>query len=157
MHSVPSLQVSVKHYREVLKAGPDVNAYGELAKAYINLGHVGPCQMLPQHSIPLAREVLKFDRLGWVGWRGQSNERKPTLVALVNCSQEGYVWRKPGVKWEIDPSRVAAARALTRTRKSWVSLGDGRRYSYNLGIVPPMLGVVVEFCARCGSESPVMA
>ena len=45
MHSVPSLQVSVKHYREVLKAGPDVNAYGELAKAYINLGHVGLCQM----------------------------------------------------------------------------------------------------------------
>ena len=44
---------------------------------------------------PALWKVLPGDRLTWVGWRGQSNERKPTLVALVNCQQEGYVYGEP--------------------------------------------------------------
>ena len=40
-------------------------------------------------------KILPGDRLTWVGWRGQSNERKPTLVALVNCQHEGYVYGEP--------------------------------------------------------------
>ena len=41
---------------------------------------------------PSLWKVVPCDRLAWVGWRGQSNERNPTLVALVNCCQEGYVY-----------------------------------------------------------------
>jgi tetratricopeptide (TPR) repeat protein len=58
IHSGRSLQVSIRHYEEVLKAGPNAEAYGELAKAYINLGHAGLCLKLPQQTIPRAREVL---------------------------------------------------------------------------------------------------
>ena len=44
---------------------------------------------------PSLWKILPGDRLTWVGWRGESNERKPTLVALVNCQQEGYVYGEP--------------------------------------------------------------
>ena len=44
---------------------------------------------------PSLWKVVPCDCLAWVGWRGQSNERKPTLVALVNCRQEGYVYGEP--------------------------------------------------------------
>lgn len=44
---------------------------------------------------PSLWKVAPCDRLAWVGWRGQPNERKPTLVALVNCCQEGYAYGEP--------------------------------------------------------------
>jgi tetratricopeptide (TPR) repeat protein len=59
MHSARSLQVSVRHYEEVLKRGPDEIAYGELAKALINLGHVGLSVKFPHETIPRTRAVLQ--------------------------------------------------------------------------------------------------
>jgi hypothetical protein len=44
---------------------------------------------------PSLWKVLRGDRLAWVGWRSQSNEPKPTLIALVNCQHEGYVYGEP--------------------------------------------------------------
>jgi len=44
---------------------------------------------------PSLWKALPGDRLAWVGWRMQSNERKPTLVALINCQHEGYVYGEP--------------------------------------------------------------
>jgi tetratricopeptide (TPR) repeat protein len=58
MHSARSLQVSIRHYEELLKGGPDEVAYVELAKALINLGHVGLCVKLPHQTVPRARKVL---------------------------------------------------------------------------------------------------
>jgi DNA-binding winged helix-turn-helix (wHTH) protein len=58
MHSRRALIVSIRHYTEVLKAGPNAEAYGELAKAYLNLGHTGLCGMLPQEAMPLVRKII---------------------------------------------------------------------------------------------------
>ncbi len=44
---------------------------------------------------PSLWKALPGDRLAWVGWRLRSSERKPTLIALVNCQQEGYVYGEP--------------------------------------------------------------
>ncbi len=44
---------------------------------------------------PSLWKVLPGDRIAWVGWRCQSIEREPTLVALVNCQHEGYVYGEP--------------------------------------------------------------
>jgi hypothetical protein len=40
-------------------------------------------------------KALAGDRLAWVGWRQNSTERKPTLIALVNCLCGGYVYGEP--------------------------------------------------------------
>ena len=42
-------------------------------------------------------KALPGDRLAWVGWRLHSTERQPTLIALINCFFEGYVYGEPGV------------------------------------------------------------
>jgi hypothetical protein len=46
---------------------------------------------------PSLWKILPGDCLAWVGWRWLANERKATLVALVNCQQEGYVYGEPAV------------------------------------------------------------
>ncbi len=43
---------------------------------------------------PLWR-ALAGDRLVWVGWRSQSMVRKPTLIALIDCRDQGYVYGEP--------------------------------------------------------------
>jgi hypothetical protein len=40
-------------------------------------------------------KVLPGDRLAWVGWRVYSAARKPTILALINCYHEGYVYGEP--------------------------------------------------------------
>ena len=35
------------------------------------------------------------DRLAWVGWRFESMERSPTLIALIDCLCQGYVYGEP--------------------------------------------------------------
>ena len=44
---------------------------------------------------PSLRKALSGDRLAWVGWRLRTTERDPTLVALINCQCEGYVYGEP--------------------------------------------------------------
>jgi hypothetical protein len=44
---------------------------------------------------PSLWKVLPGDRLAWVGWRPHSNEHTPTLIALINCLGEGYVYGEP--------------------------------------------------------------
>jgi DNA-binding winged helix-turn-helix (wHTH) protein len=58
MHSARSLQVSVRHYEEVLKSGPDELAYCELVKALINLGHTGLSVRYPHDTFPRVRAIL---------------------------------------------------------------------------------------------------
>ena len=48
-----------------------------------------PVEQMEQQN-PSVWRVLAGDRLAWVGWRMHSNARQPTLVALINCLQEGY-------------------------------------------------------------------
>jgi hypothetical protein len=40
-------------------------------------------------------KALPGDRLAWVGWRLHSTEPDPTLIALINCLFEGYVYGEP--------------------------------------------------------------
>jgi hypothetical protein len=42
-------------------------------------------------------KALPGDRLAWVGWRPDSTQRDPTLIALINCLFEGYVYGEPAV------------------------------------------------------------
>jgi tetratricopeptide (TPR) repeat protein/DNA-binding winged helix-turn-helix (wHTH) protein len=59
MHTRDALSVSLRHYKEIKrKFGPNEEASGEIAKAYLNLGHTGFCDMLPQVSIPLLRDEI---------------------------------------------------------------------------------------------------
>jgi hypothetical protein len=44
---------------------------------------------------PALWKVLPGDRLTWVGWRWSAAESKPTLIALIDCSHEGYVYGEP--------------------------------------------------------------
>lgn len=46
---------------------------------------------------PSLWKILPGDRLVWVGWRAQTTERDPTLIALINCLCEGYVYGEPAV------------------------------------------------------------
>jgi len=45
---------------------------------------------------PSLWKVLPGDRLAWVGWSVYSDERKPTILALISCLHEGYVYGEPG-------------------------------------------------------------
>lgn len=74
MHSRRALSVSIRHYTEILKAGPNAEAYGELAKAYLNLGHTGLCGMLPQQAMPLVRTIVE-----------EALEHFPELPAAYAC------------------------------------------------------------------------
>jgi DNA-binding winged helix-turn-helix (wHTH) protein len=74
MHSRRSINASIRHYKEILKNGPNAEAYAELAKAYLNLGHTGLCDMLPQQAIPLVRGIVE-----------EALEHFPKLPAAYAC------------------------------------------------------------------------
>lgn len=60
MHTRIAMHASLRHYKEILRNfGPNEEAYREIAKIYLNLGHTGFCDMLPQVSIPLLRENVE--------------------------------------------------------------------------------------------------
>jgi hypothetical protein len=44
---------------------------------------------------PALWKVRPGDRLTWVGWRRFEAESKPTLIALIDCSHQGYVYGEP--------------------------------------------------------------
>lgn len=46
---------------------------------------------------PSLWKTLAGDRLAWVGWQMYSSERKPYLIALVNCRASGYVYGEPAI------------------------------------------------------------
>ena len=50
-----------------------------------------------QEEGPNLWKALPGDRLAWVGWRLDSSEREPTLIALINCLFAGYVYGEPAV------------------------------------------------------------
>ena len=54
-----SLLASIATYEEVLRHGPDADAYVNLAMNYINKGHVGFSLDRPQRTIPKARGILE--------------------------------------------------------------------------------------------------
>jgi hypothetical protein len=54
-------------------------------------------EQMEEGSVPFLWKVMPGDRLAWVGWRrAPSNERHPTVVALVDCRHKGYVYGEPG-------------------------------------------------------------
>jgi tetratricopeptide (TPR) repeat protein len=58
IHTLQSLRASIEKYEEVLREGPDADAYANLAMCYINEGHVGFCRDFPQRTILKARALL---------------------------------------------------------------------------------------------------
>jgi len=59
IHTMSTLHASIRAYEEVLRQGPDADAYANLAISYINEGHVGFCLDRPQRTIPKARTLLE--------------------------------------------------------------------------------------------------
>ncbi len=57
--TLPALRTAVQRYEEVLRHGPDADAYACLAINYINQGHSGFCLDFPQRSVQRARAVLQ--------------------------------------------------------------------------------------------------
>jgi len=57
--TLQSLRASIRSYEEVLRHGPDADAYANLAMNHINSGHTGFCLDVPQHTIHRARQLLK--------------------------------------------------------------------------------------------------
>ena len=55
IHTLQSLRASIAKYEEVLREGPEADAYANLAMCYINQGHTGFCLDLPQRTIPKTR------------------------------------------------------------------------------------------------------
>jgi hypothetical protein len=82
-------------------------------------------------------KALPGDRLAWVGWRLHSSELDPTLIALINCLFDGYVYGEPAIPTSESALSFGAptSEATPELRRLWmvgyeaaVSLGLPRKW-----------------------------
>jgi hypothetical protein len=75
-----------------------------------------------EEGAPPLWKVLPGDRLTWVGWRWCGAERKPTLIALVDCTQEGYVYGEPAnpTLESVMLFGTPTVEATSHTRRLWM-------------------------------------
>jgi hypothetical protein len=95
-------------------------------------------EQMDEHG-PNLWKALPGDRLAWVGWRLDSTEREPTLIALINCLFEGYVFGEPAVPTAESVLSFGAptSEATPELRRLWmvgyeaaVSLGIPRTWKF---------------------------